>query len=426
MTKERNYRHFDDPLPNTERSKGFKLNQFAPTHRFLPLLGFTDEKRTVHRDDGGKLRTKIKPRPIRYAAHQDAAYLQAYSEYLSGFYEKKLFAEGLEKSVLAYRPTGLTNIHHAKSLFDEIRSRGSCNVVAIDISGFFDTLDHLHLKTEIASVISENRLDGHHWTAFRNTTHFSWVETTDLDEIIGKDRKSGSRICFPADFRRHVRGAKSGLVRVHDLDFGIPQGTPISGLYANLYLMSFDRAMIELMHQVGGSYRRYSDDIALAIPLEVSPREMVDIVQKILADYKLSLSEHKTDISTFSGVPLACDEPIQYLGFVFDGKNTVIRESSLDRYREKMRKGIHAKLVVARQQGIPLDKVYKREALSRYTHLGKRRNFLKYAYRASDILEAPEIRHQVKGHMRWFNRSWNREIHKVGQRLNPNAVLTDA
>ena len=78
-----------------------------------------------------------------------------------------------------------------------------------------------------------------------------------------------------------------------------------------------------------------------------------------------------------------------------------------------MKHGIHAKLVAAKQQGIPSFKVFKRELLSRYTHKGMRRNFIQYAYKSADIFDAPEIRHQVRNHIKWFNKAWDREVVKV-------------
>jgi RNA-directed DNA polymerase len=412
--KERQYRHFDNPLSGNEREQGFDLEKHDISHRFHPLLGFTDTKRRVIRDiSTGALVTKNKPRLIRYASHADAAYLEVYGAQLSRIYEKSLIETGISDCVLAYRPLGGTNVHHAKRLFDEIRKRENCNVIAIDISGFFDTLDHRHLKSELASVVNRPKLEGHDWNVFKNIAKFSWVETDDLDKVLGKSRPMGGRICSPTDYQRHVRGSTSGLVRVHDLPFGIPQGTPVSGLFANIYMMSFDQDMQRLMQTLGGSYRRYSDDIALVAPSDVEPEELVEIARKILADYELCLSDDKTDISRFYGPVLHCDHAIQYLGFEFNGKETTIRESSLNSYREKMQNGIRAKLLAAKRKNIPASKVFKREVLSRYTHLGRRRNFLKYAFRSAELLGAPEIRQQVKGHMRWFNRAWIRNLNDV-------------
>ncbi len=394
-------------------------------HRFLPLLGFTDLARklvrtkekdgTWKRDaDGMFLREeRLKPRPIRFASHGDAAYLQAYAEHLHRFYEMALKEDNTSRSVLAYRRGGGTNIHHAKSLFNEIRTRGDCSVFAMDISGFFDCLDHKLLRDEIAGLLKVTRLEGHHGTVWRNVTRYSWVETEDLDKLLGRNRNGHGRVCTPEDFATHVRGRKNGIVRTHDLTFGIPQGTPISGLYANIYLRTFDREMLAWVSKLGGSYRRYSDDIAVILPLGAKVQHVVGVVEKMLADFGLAMSVDKTDTACFRGGLLTTETPIQYLGFTFDGERTLIRASSIDAYRSKMRRGIHAKLIAAKAKDVASSNVFKRECLSRYTHLGKRRNFLRYAYKAADVMGSPEIRQQVSRHVTWFNRAWDKEVSRV-------------
>ena len=123
VSKERKYKHFDLRLRESERDKVIDFSREDEPHRFLPLLGFTDEARRYVRKASGAREIKVKERPIRFAGHADAAYLQAYAEHLNGFYERALTQDGTSGSVLAYRRGGGTNIHHAKALFDEIRSR---------------------------------------------------------------------------------------------------------------------------------------------------------------------------------------------------------------------------------------------------------------------------------------------------------------
>ncbi len=127
----------------------------------------------------------------------------------------------------------------------------------------------------------------------------------------------------------------------------------------------------------------------------------------------MAISGHKTDTASFKNGLLTGSKPIQYLGFTFDGVVTLIRASSLDSYRAKMNRGIHAKMVAAKAQGVRSNRVYAREALSRYTHVGKRRNFIKYAHRAADVHASSEIRAQVSDHMKWFKKAWRRERMKV-------------
>lgn len=425
VSKERKYKHFDLPLRESEREQVIDFSREDEPHRFLPLLGYTDLARRYIRqkDDNGEwlrdaqgkfVRTeKKKPRPIRFAGHADAAYLQAYAEHLNGFYERALKQDGTSGSVLAYRRGGGTNVHHAKALFDEIRSRGDCSVFAMDISGFFDCLNHKLLRDEVAGLLGVARLDGHHATVWKNVTRYSWVETVDLDALLGRKRNGHGRVCSPSNFIDHVRGRTDGLVRTHDQPFGIPQGTPVSGLSANIYLRTFDRQMIALCGKYGGSYRRYSDDIAVVLPLGAKVRHVVAVVEKMLADFGLAMSVDKTDTADFKGGHLVSSTPIQYLGFTFDGQRTLIRPSSLDACRGKMRRGIHAKMVAAKAKKILPSEVFQRESLSRYTHLGKRRNFLRYAYRAAKLMGCPEIRQQVKHHVTWFNRAWDREARRV-------------
>lgn len=413
VTKERRYKHFDLPLTNSERVQAIDFSHEGTPHRFLPLLGFSDEARRYVRNAAGVREIKVKKRPIRFAGHADAAYLQAYAEYLNKFYEQSLDHDGISGSVLAYRKGGGTNIHHAKALFDEIQSRGNCTVFVMDISKFFDSIDHMLLRDEIAGLLSVTRLEGHHATVWKNITRYSWVETVDLDKRLGRKRNGHGRVCSPTDFVNHVRGRKNGLVRTNDQIFGIPQGTPVSGLYANIYLHTFDREMVAWCIRHGGSYRRYSDDIAVVLPLEAKAKDVVAAIEGMLADVKLEMSVDKTGKADFQGGQLVSASPIQYLGFIFDGQQALIRQSSLDAYRGKMRRGIHAKMVAAKAKNILPSQVFKRECLSRYTHLGKRRNFLRYAYKAADIMESPAIRHQVAHHVTWFSRAWKKEIAEV-------------
>lgn len=424
-SKERQYKHFDLRLRESDREREFDFSKETKAHRFWPLLGFVDLTRRYvrikdgdgnwKRDANGNIVKEVveKPRPIRFAGHEDAAYLQAYATHLNEYYERALIQDGTAGNVLAYRKGGGTNIHHAKSLFDEIIERGDCTVVAMDISGFFDNLDHLLLRNEIADLLCSDRLDGHHGTVWKNITRYSWVETVDLDERLGRNRKSQGRVCNPRDFVAHVQGRKNGLIRKHDQAFGIPQGTPVSGLYANIYLRTFDREMVAWCKQRGGSYRRYSDDIAVALPCYGTAADVVASVEKMLSKFKLKISVKKTETADFKSGLLTSAKPIQYLGFTFDGTSTLIRSSSLDAYLGKMRRGIHAKLVAAKSKGVPSFEVYQRELRSRYTHAGKRRNFIRYAHKAADIMGSPEIKQQVKRNVTWFERAWEDEVTKV-------------
>lgn len=404
----RSYKHFDLPLPVGTRVQ-LDFSSVSKPHRFYPLLGFSDVKRRVHYDAHGALKVVPKVRQIRFASHSDAAYLAAYSSAVSVFYEAAISIDDTSASVLAYRKGGQTNIHHAKHLFDEVRLRQSCVVLAVDIKGFFDNLDHRHLKYELSRLLCRGeKVTGHHWTVYRNITRYSWVETVDLDKYIGKKRVRNGRVCSVEDFNTFVQGRSTGLVQTHTESAGIPQGTPVSGLYANVYMRSFDADVKAWAKELDGSYRRYSDDIAVVLPITADITHTLECLKRFIEAYGLFLSEDKTDITNFENGN-ACDgKSLQYLGFTYDGKYTLIRQSSLAAYQKKMNKGVRAKLIAAKARNIHPANIYKRELYSRYTHLGKRRTFFQYAMRAASILEAPEIRSQLRRHFQWFEASWSR------------------
>ena len=406
--------HFDNRLSERRRARQFDFSNELKKHQFYPLLGYLKQSRRVKRNEAGAPVASVKDRPIKFASHGDSAYLEAYAAYLSLPYEHDLRNAGLHSSILAYRKGNRSNIHHAKDLFDEIASRGDCLIVAVDISGFFDNLLHDHLKYELSSLLATPVLTGHHWTIFKALTRYSWVDVAALDEALGVERKKAGRVCTPEQYISTVRSKKRGLVQVNGTGLGIPQGTPISGLYANIYMRSLDRRLLEYAVDLGGSYRRYSDDIAVVLPVSSDATAALSGIRNALSAYGLELSEGKTELTQFlDGRCANPHRPVQYLGFTYDGTRVQIRTSSMLRYQKKMRQGIRAKLVAAKAKEIPSDRVYRRQLLSRYTHLGKGRNYIKYVYRASDIFGDPHIRLQVKKHQLWFNRLWRKEVERV-------------
>ena len=96
---------------------------------------------------------KLKNRPIHYAARRDAYIFSYYRHILSQKYETELNYLGLDTSVLAYRRIpiadgagGKCNIHFAHEAISNIRELDTCCVIALDISSYFESLDHPRLK----------------------------------------------------------------------------------------------------------------------------------------------------------------------------------------------------------------------------------------------------------------------------------------
>lgn len=407
VSRERNYTHFDLPL-SEERRGGIS---FTPeeicAHSFWPLLAYDAVERRAKKDGHGNIFFEEKVRPIKFAAHQDAALLEWYAQVLAKYYETCLSEQPFASSILAYRAGIGDNISHAKCLFDEIQSLGECTAIAVDISGFFDNIDHGILLDCLKIILRCSQLPEHHFTIFDRMTRFSWVDSDALKARLGDQYGQKGRLCSAQQFRNLVRTKNDSLVKKNPHAHGIPQGTPLSGLYANVSMLKSDREIFDLASSLRGSYRRYSDDIAIVVPRTIDPDEIMNDLRTILSSAGLNLSDHKTEISCFSsiGSSQSADKPFQYLGFTFDGHKKLIRQSSLSRYYSKMHNGVRAKVRAAITQGVERDELYLRELFRRYTHFGKSRNFPRYAYRASRILEAPEIRSQMRNHMEAFKRT---------------------
>ncbi|MBU7580261.1 MAG: group II intron reverse transcriptase domain-containing protein [Porphyrobacter sp.] len=404
VSKERNYIHFDLRLSEARRTGLSFTPQQILTYDFWPLLAYDSVERRAKKDIAGNTYFEEKVRPIKFAAHLDAALLEWYGRELGQRYECYLQGCDFDNSVLAYRSGVGDNISHASGLFEEIKYRGECTAIAVDISGFFDNIDHHVLMTALREVTSSKRLANPDFKIFEFMTKFSWVEADELKFRLGGRYGRRGRICSADEFRRFVRGRPDSLIQRNPNAFGIPQGTPLSGLYANISMVSVDQAIHDYVSQNGGSYRRYSDDIAVVMPGLESADAIVSMISEVLRSVGLTLSGHKTEVRQFTrnaGRQIA-NKPFQYLGFTFDGEKTLIRQSSLNRYYSKMHKGIRAKIRAAKNKGVPRDEVYLRELYRKYTHFGKSRNFPRYAYRAARDLNAPEIRGQMRSHFRLF------------------------
>lgn len=415
VSKERNYIHFDHPLSKAQRKRFSISPEQLRTHSFWPLLGFVQESRRAKFNKSGELYFELKPRKIRFGSHRDAAILEYYGKILGKKYEEFLKSQSFGNSVLAYRPGRGTNITQANDLFQEIKSRKNSTAIALDVSKFFDKINHKILFESLKEVLGVERIPDADFQVLKFCTNFSFVEISDLERSLGRSGAVNGRLCTAKEFREKVRGNPDKVVQINKLDFGIPQGTPVSGLLANIAMIKFDRMMYKYLTKEGGSYRRYSDDIAIVLPEEQDAKRIIANVKRQLTKLGLSVNEKKTELSIFSyklGV-LASDRPFQYLGFTFDGTRTLIRSSSIGRYYGKMRRGVRAKVRAAYAKGVPFDQIFLRQLFRRYTHFGRSRNFPRYAYRAAEKMNSPEIKSQLAPHMKQFKRCLRQEIERI-------------
>ena len=414
--KKRRYLHFDRPISLKTANRIVCCSETVSKHSFYPFLTYQISSSKIYKDEEQTIQVKPKTRPIAFASNVDSHIYAYYASKLSELYEKKLTALGLTDNVLAFRKLGKNNIDFAYQAFSDIKQLGSCTAIAFDISGFFDNLDHRILKDIWQALLNESKLPNDHYSVFKSITRFSKVDREKVFKKLSisshNPKVHNSRLCEPLLFRTEIRD--SGLIERNKSNKGIPQGSPISALLSNMYMLNFDTAVKKSVDEKGGIYYRYCDDMLFIVPSKWG-KDIGGIVREEIKKLNIDINPSKTEIREFSyskGV-LSTIKPLQYLGFLFDGENIFLRSASLARYSERMRRGVSlAKQTqrkynkIRRDKGQPTQTLYKKKLYEDYSHLGKR-NFIRYGLRAAEKMQSKTIKRQLKP-------LWKRLNHQIG------------
>ena len=400
--KSRGYPHFDLPLGCRRAVDLVSDPDRVTSHAFFPFLHFTMVDR---RYKPAKRKVVPKKREIYYAAHADAHIFAYYAHLLNQRYEVALERRAIGEMVLAYRQLGdgRCNIQFAGEAFGIIAEMGNCDAIALDVEGFFDTLNHQRVKKLWCTVLGLDTLPRDHYAVFKAITRFAWAARDGVYRQLNigrrKAEKLHGRLCASTEFREQIRGG--GLISRHDKGKGIPQGSPISAVLSNIYMLDADTSLVRDLRAIGAVYRRYSDDILVICPAGHAA-EATRLVISALDGVDLNLSEGKTQTSSFrlddDGQQRA-DHPLQYLGFTFDGERILIRDSTLSRYHQRLRAAVRSlRRAVRKARKTDCESpMRKRKIYEQMTHLG-RRNFPSYARRSAEVLSEDAIRKQIRGH----------------------------
>jgi hypothetical protein len=402
----RRYIHFDPPLSLRKAERVVTDPRRVAQHAFYPFIDYELTTKKIKRDKStGKLSTTEKHRPIRYAAHLDSHIYSYYGFLLGQRYEKRLAELNIGDVVLAFRSLGKSNIEFADQVFRQIQKRGECSVLALDLSQFFDRIDHQLLKQRWIALLGESKLPDDHFAIYKSLTRYSYVDRDEVFKNLGvsknNPKKDRMRLCTADEFRLRVRNLE--LIQINKEKWGIPQGSPISALLSNIYMLDFDAIVAEKLQRIGGAYYRYCDDMLFIVPYG-SKKPIFDFAVKEIKNLRLEINEKKTDIRDFHirKGGLTSEKPLQYLGFMFDGQRKLIRSAALAKYSERMKRGIRiAKLTKIKYNRLRIARgekpkeLFKKKLYERYSHLGQR-NFVRYGHRAATIMESSSIKKQLK------------------------------
>lgn len=418
--KPKKYLHFDFPLSKTDRNKVEAYVSDSVTvavHAFYPFITYEVTKYKMVEDDGVRHLDDTGVRSLSYAGHLDSQIYSYYARSLGALYEYKLAKAGIGDNVIAFRKLvnldgeSKCNIHLANEAFEKIRSLGDCKVYAFDIKSFFDSLNHDYLKKCWCDLLEVTRLPQDHFQVYKSLTAHALVKKSDLYKVFSIPKKNPKkkgfhRICTSEEFRKKLRAGNYITMQ----QVGIPQGSAMSALLANLYMYEFDKTLQDLMRQNDGYYFRYCDDILCILPL-AKDFDLETRITDELDSINLKLNPKKTETAIFQTNILGnygSDRPIQYLGFLFDGERKLIRTPSLSRYRRNAKKAIRlAKATMTKynnerlEQGLTPRVLYRKKLYKKYFHTGKT-NFIRYGLRASDIMQSKEIRGQMKKMMKFL------------------------
>jgi len=192
-----------------------------------------------------------------------------------------IFEADLPPEIYAYRAG--RNAQQAAVEVEELLFRGHPDVVDADLADYFGSIPHADLLKSVARRISDRRV-----LYLLKMWLDCPVEETDQ------------------------RGRKTRTTEARDQRRGIPQGSPLSPLLANLYMRRFVLGWkkLGLEQSLGARLVTYADDLVI-LCRRGKAVEALQRLREIMGKLKLTVNEEKTRICT---VP---EGEFDFLGFTF-------------------------------------------------------------------------------------------------------------
>ena len=220
----------------------------------------------------------------------------------------EIFDTTFSESSYGFRPN--RNAHQAIQQAKYYINEGYKYVVDIDLSKYFDTVNHDRLMYLLTKEIKDSRV-------LRLIRRF----------LKGGIIKNGNR---------------------EETTVGVPQGSPLSPILANLYLNEIDKELENRGHK----FCRYADDMQIYVKSKRAGKRVMDSIAKELeGKMKLKVNEVKSAVRY-------CTKT-KFLGFTFYTKTKseiviIPHQKSRSKFKEKVRellkrnKGMNIEVVISR------------------------------------------------------------------------------
>ena len=271
--RSKRYLHFDHRV-KIEKIESYVTDpKRIAVHSFLPFIHYVtsfDKNIGCKNPEMNNRPIKTKNRDIMYAGHLDNYIYKYYAETLNDNYNEWVLVHEVDECSTAYRNNkkGKSNIDFAAEIINRISYLEEAYILVGDFTNFFDKIDHRIMKKNLLRIHQKQKLSSDWFNVYKSVTKYGYYEKDLLIKIFGTDkeiRNAKKASYFPQmkDFRNFQR---KHSISKNEQKYGIPQGTAISAVFANVYSIEFDVCMKNLADQHLGMYRRYSDDFILVIP----------------------------------------------------------------------------------------------------------------------------------------------------------------
>lgn len=434
------YAHFDRKVELKDVFDEIRNPQTIINHSFMPFIHYPLTFHKYSKKNGNDER-KDKIRKLYYSSHYDRCIYQYYSYLLNEQYNQKAIEYGIENVAIAYR-TNLkkNNIHFAKEAFDFIKAQTNCFIIVGDFKDFFDQLEHKYLKEKLCRLLNVSILPEDYYKVFRSITKYSYVNLTELLKYYDlKDTKSNRKLFNEKEIALPIQELRENKKWIYPNyhDYGIPQGSAISAVLSNIYMLDFDQRINTYIKKYNGKYLRYSDDTIFIFP--IIDDNILDIYKEIIeivhSAPRLNLQKEKTKLYSYCQGRLNNRDSlfenrendkdiIDYLGFSFDGKNISIRDKTVSKYYYRTYKKADT---IAKCGGINkngkkiscknLYRIYTLKGVQIKKEPTYKGNFLSYVKRCKKIFNENESKKNKSIENKSIDRIINTHYGKIKKRL---------